>query len=131
MVTLIIIAILSMIAGTSKAISDRIALGKWLQVKWIGQGSSNGKWGAGSAFTGWWYFGLYKPSREERFPYSSTILVWVTDGWHFFNFITYTAYETMAAYLYLGPSYKIIVGILAIKSIRGILFSLFYDKIFK
>jgi len=30
----------------------------------------------------WWYFGFY-PRYKERFPYSSTIFVWVTDAWHF------------------------------------------------
>ena len=30
----------------------------------------------------WYYFG-FLPRYEERFPYSSTILVWLTDAWHF------------------------------------------------
>jgi hypothetical protein len=32
----------------------------------------------------WYYFGFY-PAYAERFPYSSTIFVWVTDAWHFFK----------------------------------------------
>ena len=32
----------------------------------------------------WWHFGIY-PKYEERFPYSSTILVWLTDPEHFFQ----------------------------------------------
>lgn len=32
----------------------------------------------------WYYFGLY-PEYKERFPYSSTILVWTTDAWHLFK----------------------------------------------
>ncbi len=32
----------------------------------------------------WYYFGVY-PQYEERFPYSSTILVFLTDAWHFFK----------------------------------------------
>lgn len=30
----------------------------------------------------WYYLGLYKPKYIERFPYSSTLLVSLTDGWH-------------------------------------------------
>ena len=30
----------------------------------------------------WWYFGLYKPKYSERFPFSTTILVSLTDKWH-------------------------------------------------
>lgn len=32
----------------------------------------------------WYYFGFY-PEYKERFPYSSTILVWTTDAWHLFK----------------------------------------------
>jgi hypothetical protein len=34
----------------------------------------------------WYHFGI-KPSSEERFAYSSTILVFVTDGEHLFQFL--------------------------------------------
>jgi hypothetical protein len=30
----------------------------------------------------WWYFGLYKPRYSEKFPFSSTLLVALTDKWH-------------------------------------------------
>lgn len=35
----------------------------------------------------WWYFGLYTPKYMERFPYSSTILVFLTDAFHLFQFL--------------------------------------------
>jgi len=34
-----------------------------------------------------YYLGLHKPIFKEFFPYSSTILVFITDGWHFFQFL--------------------------------------------
>ncbi|HMM12441.1 MAG TPA: hypothetical protein PKE03_10145 [Bacteroidales bacterium] len=34
----------------------------------------------------WWYFGVY-PENEERFPFSSTILVFLTDPEHMFQFL--------------------------------------------
>jgi len=30
----------------------------------------------------WWYFKLYTPKLPEKFPFSSTILVFLTDRWH-------------------------------------------------
>lgn len=35
----------------------------------------------------WYYFGLYVPFYEEAFPYSSTFLVWLTDGEHLFQLL--------------------------------------------
>lgn len=33
----------------------------------------------------WYYLWLYRPEYKEAFPYSSTILVWLTDGEHLFQ----------------------------------------------
>ena len=30
----------------------------------------------------WWYFGLYTPRFPEKFPFSTTVLVLLTDKWH-------------------------------------------------
>jgi hypothetical protein len=30
----------------------------------------------------WWYLGLYKPKYPEKFPFSTTVLVFLTDRWH-------------------------------------------------
>lgn len=35
-----------------------------------------------SHFRLWYYLWLYKPKYKERFPFSSTVLVFLTDGWH-------------------------------------------------
>jgi len=37
--------------------------------------------------TPWYYFGIIKNKRKERFPYSSTLLVWMTDGEHLFQLL--------------------------------------------
>lgn len=34
----------------------------------------------------WWYLGIIKPKYKERFPFSSTILVFTTDFWHLAQF---------------------------------------------
>lgn len=35
----------------------------------------------------WYHFKFFKPRYEERFPYSSTLLVFLTDGEHLFQFL--------------------------------------------
>jgi len=34
----------------------------------------------------WWYLGLIKPMFPEKFPFSSTLLVFLTDRWHMNQF---------------------------------------------
>ena len=34
----------------------------------------------------WYHFGIH-PKHKERFPYSSTLLVWLTDAEHFYQFV--------------------------------------------
>jgi hypothetical protein len=36
----------------------------------------------------WWYFGLVTPRFPEKFPFSSTALVFLTDAWHKYQFLT-------------------------------------------
>lgn len=45
----------------------------------------------------WYYFGLYKTPYRERFIYSSTILVFLTDGFHTIKFIMNTAIQLIIA----------------------------------
>lgn len=46
----------------------------------------------------WWYFGLYTPEPYlEKFPFSSTILVFLTDTWHLNQLI-------MLRFIYLSIS---------------------------
>ena len=48
----------------------------------------------------WWYFGLYKPKFQEKFAFSSTILVFLTDRWHWWQF-------AMLRYFYLAIGHGI------------------------
>lgn len=40
----------------------------------------------------WYYFGLYKPLFKERFPFSTTFLVFLTDGWHLLKALVLTCW---------------------------------------
>lgn len=35
----------------------------------------------------WYYMWIYKPSYKEKYPYSSTLLVFLTDKWHLYESI--------------------------------------------
>jgi len=51
----------------------------------------------------WWYFGLYKPKFPEKFPFSTTILVCLTDQWHLVQFIMLRAFY-LAIALHMWPT---------------------------
>ena len=82
--------ILMMVARALNAVMDKIAFNfkssvfsKLNPMFWdVKQSWKNmWKWPL-EPFTGWYYFGLYKPRYKEKFPYSTTFLVWATDAWH-------------------------------------------------
>lgn len=80
----------------------------------------------------WYYLGAYKPKYVERFPFSSTALVFLTDPWHFFKWMMNTCFETG---LWIGVlGYKnwmywwlVVIGVVLLKVVRGISFTLFFD----
>jgi len=80
----------------------------------------------------WYYFGLFKPEYEEKFPYSSTILVFLTDDWHFKKWLTFLCYELIVSLLIVSyedlPLWCVFIGIAILKTVRGLGFSLKYDK---
>lgn len=41
----------------------------------------------------WYYLFIYKPQYQEKFMYSSTLLVFTTDAWHFCKSMVFTCYE--------------------------------------
>ena len=82
--------VLVMVAGFLNAVMDRLAFTFrssvfrglnpmfWdVKVSW----TNMWKWPL-EPYNSWYYFGIYKPRYMEKFPYSTTWLVWLTDGWH-------------------------------------------------
>lgn len=80
----------------------------------------------------WYYFGLFTPQHQERFMYSSTILVFLTDEWHNKKWLMFTCYELIVMYVlvkaYNTPWWFIPIGIIISKTFRGLGFTLTYDK---
>ena len=71
-----------------------------------------------------------------------TVLVWLTDGWHFGQFIFFSCYQILVAnslaevimfdYPFLNAELvNIFIWFLLIKLIHGMVFEVFYDGIFK
>lgn len=46
-----------------------------------------------------WYLGFHMPKYFEKFPFSSTFLVWTTDGWHLYNMLSYRLIDGWLSYL--------------------------------
>jgi hypothetical protein len=77
----------------------------------------------------WWYFGLYKPAYAEKFPFSSTALVFLTDRWHAYQMLTYR-------FLYLGASFGItnklwivlLLSFIVFPIVVGAVFEIFYGR---
>ena len=77
----------------------------------------------------WWYFGLYKPAYAEKFPFSSTALVFLTDRWHSYQMLTYR-------FLYLGASFGhsnklwvvLLLTFIVFPIVVGTVFEIFYGN---
>jgi hypothetical protein len=75
----------------------------------------------------WWYFGLYKPNFQEKFPFSSTVMVFVTDRWHWWQF-------AMLRYFYLAIAYgvadnfihQMLLAFVVFPIVLGVTFELVY-----
>lgn len=86
----IISAILLIISAYSKAKMDVIANNSniYIEIGWINKWKTVGIYNVPIPIKEkpWYYLKLYKPLFTEKFPYSSTILVFLTDRWHLYQF---------------------------------------------
>lgn len=62
-------------------------------------------------FSGWWYAGLYRPKYAERYPYSSTLLVWTTDREHLWQAVQTVA--LVATGFVAGIGWLVVIGLVA------------------
>lgn len=80
---MIFIILLLIAAGICKAWADALADEEMKAMDWTNKYDFT-KSGESKP---WWYFGLHKPNYPEKFPFSSTILVFLTDRWHLSQFV--------------------------------------------
>jgi hypothetical protein len=76
----------------------------------------------------WYYFGVY-PRYQERFPYSSTILVWTTDAWHLFKALMLGC--IMLAIVFYTPLVSLFVDFIIFYLGFTFTFTIFYDYILR
>ena len=136
----IITAFILAAAGMVNAIKDKSALNQLKLPWWNKEESWKRKWkirkyGASavriSVKKPWYYLGLYKPKYIERFPYSSTIFVFLTDGWHLMQFIQFKLLFTALMYHTFDVWYEILLGVMVCSTIFSLSFTLVYDLILK
>jgi hypothetical protein len=71
-----------------------------------------------------WNKDLTKP----KFFLSTTLLVFLTDGWHFFKFLRNTTLFIGLPLLVLSPI-NIIISVIIARIVYGLVFTLFFDKL--
>lgn len=82
----------------------------------------------------WYYFGLYTPMYKEAFPYSTTIFAFLTDGWHFAQFLMLSFFQLALTYLLtktLGAErwwYYLLIFV-GIKIVFGLVFNLCFSAL--
>lgn len=74
----------------------------------------------------WYYFGLYKPRYKERYWYSSTVLVFLTDKWHRYNWIQYRCVDVAIAVWV--PGWDAVWVLVMLPVCRGVGFALSYRQ---
>ena len=77
----------------------------------------------------WWYFGLYTPTFPEKFPLSSTVLVFLTDRWHRAQFLMLRCFY-LAISLCMSDSWIVILlsTLVLMPVIVGVFFEASYDE---
>ena len=85
---LITTSLLLLLAFVFKGIMDKSSEGKFASAFWNKTESWEYKYASPlTKGTDWWYFGLHKTTYKEAFPFSSTLFVPFTDGWHLAQFV--------------------------------------------
>jgi hypothetical protein len=110
------IVICLVIAGVAKALMDRSAEGAlpWDPMFWYKDASWRSKWfiGPGGFLepSNWptWFPAAIKPKYRERFLFSSTLFVGLTDGWHLMQLLFINS--LFAASLTLLPLKTVLIG---------------------
>lgn len=75
-----------------------------------------------------WYYKTFNVVYMERFPLSATALVFLTDGWHFSQWMMFNCYSLAIS---LALPYHWLYSFVIIRVLAGLLFNLMYNKILR
>lgn len=122
---MILVIVLYLLAGIVNSVMDT------LRDKFSGSIFSEwgSYWNPAESWKNKWKNG--DPAQGERFPLSSTALVFLTDAWHLGKWLMFTLIEIAICVSLCLPWYLIPVGVLILKTVRGIGFNPFYDYFLK
>lgn len=125
MITALLVAILLAVAGYFKGRMDALVDLNIKQTEW----HKKYNFTKPSTTKHWWYFGLYKPTFPEKFPFSTTALVFLTDKWHRAQFFMLKSFY-LAISLYMSNSWTVILlsTLVFMPVIVGVFFEASYDK---
>ena len=122
---MIIVIILLVLVGLFKGHMDAIADTGVKGVDWIHKYNFT----KSGDTKHWWYFGLYHPRYPERFPFSSTILVFVTDKWHRSQFLMLRCFYIAVALLISVDIVNILIlSFVVFPILIGVVFEISYSQ---
>jgi len=127
------------IAGIANAMMDTLK-SQWPVSRWMDLPAGHWwyQWAGPSAWRNKWKHGV--PANGERFWLSSTALVFVTDGWHFFQMIWGTCfvlaivfYQPIGLFFSWLPVWFPVwlADFIILKGVYLLAFNVFYEKVFK
>lgn len=76
----------------------------------------------------WYYVGLYKPAYVEKFPYSTTIFVSLTDNWHRWESININSIFLSFIFLVSIVNTNFIFVIIGLRMFYSLFFTFFFHK---
>ena len=137
MLDMLIIIMFTIFIGFINALKDSSALGRFNTDWWNKNSSWKMKWKIDwwnkmplpNNKKPWYYLGMHKPMYIERFPYSSTILVSFTDGWHLLQNIQFSLIFLGKSILLFDSLLNIVISFIVMKTVFSITFELVYRKI--
>jgi hypothetical protein len=75
----------------------------------------------------WWYFNMYKPKYQERFPYSTTILAFTTDRWHWWQFAMLRYFYLAIAHAFSDNGWcQLLLTFIIFPIVLGVVFEIVY-----
>ena len=137
MLNIILIYCITVLIGIVNALKDSSALNKF-EREWWNKGRSWKKvWKLNESrskpllndIRPWYYLKIYKPKYIEKFPYSSTVLLGFTDGWHLLQNIQFTLIFLGKAILLFDGLINIVLAFIVMKTLFSISFEVVYKKI--
>lgn len=124
MITIILLFVLFILAGFFKGRMDAIADEGLKQADWPRKYNLTKKYKKH-----WWYLGLHNPKYPERFPFSSTSLVFLTDRWHLNQFFMLRCfYMTVAVIISANVFTFLLLSFVVLPIVVGVSFEIFYNS---